>query len=61
MPKKKQSSLADVLRKYLLEIPGAYWKAKLQPAIDPKGPLHGVATRKKKVKKLNEALKKRWK
>jgi len=26
MPKKKQGSLADVLRKYLLEIPGAYWK-----------------------------------
>jgi len=59
MPKKKQGSLADVLRKYLLEIPGAYWKTKLQPALNPKGPLGAVVKRKKKRKKLEQALRKK--
>jgi len=51
MPKKKQGSLADVLRKYLLEIPGAY--------LNPKGPLGAVVKRKKKRKKLEQALRKK--
>ena len=57
MKKKKGSKLTEFLMKHVFDIPIKYWKPKLQPAIDPKGPLHGVATKKKKVEKLNEALK----